>query len=345
MDSGSSVPPGVQIVQMSGPQLLSYLFHWGLFGALSVQLYLYYDAFPNDRLSTKCLVYTVYAIELVEAVLITQDAFAIFGYGFGDFTELTNIHLMWLDVPVTSGLVAFIGQSFYAYRVYVLSQSWIIPVLILVVSLISSIGAFFTGAIVLQGVPLAGYMLIRLNHELEAAGNYSLVNTTKISASSGVWCGATVVCDIMIAVCMTYYLSKQVTGFRQTRAVVSKLIRLIIETGTLTALVAVITFILFFAFPGKMYFSVSTCLLPRLYGNCILVILNARCQIVGGRGSYSMSMDFSSTPSYLRNTPPGGNDTHLAIKINQEVLSDTAMRGHVEMKGMGVESPDLGACV
>ncbi|KAJ7435454.1 hypothetical protein FB451DRAFT_1418196 [Mycena latifolia] len=161
MDSGSSVPPGVQIVQMSGPQLLSYLFHWGLFGALSVQLYLYYDAFPNDRLSTKCLVYTVYAIELVEAVLITQDAFAIFGYGFGDFTELTNIHLMWLDVPVTSGLVAFIGQSFYAYRVYVLSQSWIIPVLILVVSLISSIGAFFTGAIVLQGVPLAGPATLR----------------------------------------------------------------------------------------------------------------------------------------------------------------------------------------
>ncbi|KAJ7467580.1 hypothetical protein FB451DRAFT_1401579 [Mycena latifolia] len=276
MDSGSSVPPGVQIVQMSGPQLLSYLFHWGLFGALSVQLYLYYDAFPNDRLSTKCLVYTVYAIELVETVLITQDAFAIFGYGFGDFTELTNIHLMWLDVPVTSGLVAFIGQSFYAYCVYVLSQSWVIPVLILVVSLISSIGAFFTGAIVLQGVPLAGWQLLAREYDED--------------------------------------------------------IRIFRETGTLTALVAVITFILFFAFPGKMYFSVSTCLLPRLYGNC-------------GRGSYSMSMDFSSTPSYLRNTPPGGNDTHLAIKINQEVLSDTAMRGHVEMKGMGVESPDLGASV
>ncbi|KAJ7467567.1 hypothetical protein FB451DRAFT_1401569 [Mycena latifolia] len=323
MNPGSSVPPGVQIV--SGPQLLSYLFHWGLFGALSVQLYLYYDAFPNDRLSTKCLVYTVYAIELVETVLITQDAFAIFGYGFGDFTELTNIHLAWLDVPVTSGLVAFIGQSFYAYRVYVLSQSWVVPVLIVVVSPISSVGAFFTGAIMLQ------------------AGNYSLVNMTKISASSGVWCGATVVCDIIIAVCMTYYLSKQVTGFRQTRALVSKLIRLTIETGTLT--VAVITFILFFAFPGKMYFLVSTCPLPRLYGNCILVMLNARCQIVGGRGGYSMSMDLSSTPSFLRNTPPGGNDTHLAVKINREVLSDTAMHGHVEMKGMGIESTDLGACV
>ncbi|KAJ7463923.1 hypothetical protein FB451DRAFT_1403313 [Mycena latifolia] len=221
----SAVPPGLQIVEISGPRLVSALLQWGLFGALALDLY--YHAFPDDRLSTKCLVYTVYAIELVAMTLITHDVFAMFGYGFADVSVLGKIHLDWLDVPIMSGLVALIGQSFYAYRVYVLSKSWFVPVLIVILSLACNIGAFLAGAFILK------------------AGDFALLNTANIFAAMGVWYGASALSDIVIAVSMTYYLSAQVTGFRQTRALVSKVIRLTIETGTLTALLAVTNLILF----------------------------------------------------------------------------------------------------
>ncbi|KAJ7463926.1 hypothetical protein FB451DRAFT_1491954 [Mycena latifolia] len=288
-------------------------------------------AFPKDRLSTKLLVYSIYTIELVGTILQTHDAFETFGYGFGNFLAATTIKLGWLDIPVISGLVAFIGQSFYAYRVYVLSKSWIIPALIMIVSLTSSVSAFLAGAFSF------------------APDNVVRLSTPKVTAAVGVWCGASALSDILIAICMTYYLSNQVTGFRQTRALLSKLIRITLETGSLTALVAVTNLVVFLAFPNQTYYIIPTVLMARLYPSCMLVVLNSRCQIVGGRGTYLESTDgMLSTPSYLR-TPgsrgAGTNDTHL-VTINREVWSDAATHDHVEMKGMGVRNaPDVGTLV
>ncbi|KAJ6528754.1 hypothetical protein DFH09DRAFT_1412688, partial [Mycena vulgaris] len=252
--------PGFQIIEFSGPLLLGNLLHWGLFGTLSVQLYLYYQAFPNDRWPTKCLVYTVYTIELVQTILLTHDAFIMFGYGFGNPSALVEVGFYWLTIPVMSGLVAFIGQSFYAYRVHVLSKSWFIPILIVVVSLTSSVGAFIVGAFTFQGAVYECPFIIQQ-----------------------VWCGASALSDITIAVCMTFYLSKNDTGFRQTHALVSKLIRLTIETGSLTALVVLAGLTLFLAFPDRDYYATAAAVTPKLYANSLLVVLNSRIQMLGGR--------------------------------------------------------------
>lgn len=64
---------------------------------------LYYLAFPKDRQFTKYLVYSIYVVELGQTVLITHDAFLVFGYGFGDIKVLTDMHSNWLTVPVMSG--------------------------------------------------------------------------------------------------------------------------------------------------------------------------------------------------------------------------------------------------
>ncbi|KAJ7473454.1 hypothetical protein FB451DRAFT_292572 [Mycena latifolia] len=314
--------PDFHIVDFSGPLIIAVLLHWGLFGTLSVQLYLYYQAFPNDRLFNKCLVYTVYVIEFVQTILLTHDVFMVFGYGFGNFSALTKIYFDWLTVPVMSGLVAFIGQSFYAYRVYVLSKSWFIPYVIVVISLTSSVGAFITGALSFE------------------AGNIALLNNRQTSIAVGVWCGASALSDLIIAVCMTYYLSKHDTGFRQTHVLVSKLIRLTIETGSLTAVVVLTGLALFFAFPGRTYYTAAAAIIPKLYANSILVVLNARFQILGGRATYMSSMDLISTPTHLRNLGPGTDTSetpnNARIEITREVFSDRNSNEGIELKHMAV---------
>ncbi|KAF9062537.1 hypothetical protein BDP27DRAFT_1368762 [Rhodocollybia butyracea] len=183
----------------SGPLVLAYLLHWGLLGTLSVQIFnnqdhmadLYYLAFPNDRRTVKCIVYSIFTTEVVQSILVTRDAFAIYGYGFGNFNSLTDMHLDWLTVPVMSGIVAFAGQTFYAYRISILSNSKAVPVLILL--------------------------------------------SSKTSIAVGIWCGTAALGDIVIAVCMTYYLSHRDSGFSRTHSIITKYIRLTIETGSITA--------------------------------------------------------------------------------------------------------------
>ncbi|KAJ7908196.1 hypothetical protein B0H13DRAFT_2331599 [Mycena leptocephala] len=268
----SAIPP---VVELAGPQIISNVLHWGLFGTLTVQLYLYYEAFPNDWLVNKCLVYTVYTLELVQTILITQAMFATFGFGFGDPGALVKPNFAWLGVHIMAGLVALIGQSFYAYRVYMLSRSPFIPVFIVTFAIASSVGAFLAGAYTFEG-PLGQ-----------------------------LWLAGSALADIVIAVCMTYCLSKYDIKFRQTRVLVSKLTRLTIETGSVTALITLVTLTLFYVFPDNVYYQPSATIISTLYANTMLAVLNSRFQILGGRGAGTPTADMMmSTPSSLRVKEP-----------------------------------------
>lgn len=68
-----------------------------------------------------------------------------------------------------------------------------------------------------------------------------------------------------------------------THALVTKLVQLIVETGMLTALMATIDLILFMAFPHTAYHAAIALTLAKLYSNSMLVILNSRIRIIGGR--------------------------------------------------------------
>ncbi|KAJ6476524.1 hypothetical protein C8R47DRAFT_1220363 [Mycena vitilis] len=96
MSTPPVVPAGLHVVELSGPLIVGYLLHWGLFGTLTIQL-----SFPKDRIANKAL---VYSIELVQTILISWDAFTIFGYGFLDLSAVTKMDFAWLSIPIMSGV-------------------------------------------------------------------------------------------------------------------------------------------------------------------------------------------------------------------------------------------------
>ncbi|KAK0486437.1 hypothetical protein IW261DRAFT_797744 [Armillaria novae-zelandiae] len=276
------VPTGYPIERLSGPLIVGYLLHWGLFGTLSVQLYLYYLAFPKDRKSTKCLVYGMYIVEFVQTMFVTHDAFVIFGYGFGDMEAVTGVHFDWLTIPLMSTIAASAGHTFYAYRLAILSKSRIVPAFVICVSLTSGAAAIITGVYAFQ------------------EGDFTKVHNSKTSIAVGMWCGCSALCDIVIAICMTYYLMHSHTGFCQTQIVITKLIRLIIETGSVTAVAASLNLILFFVFPQTFVFMTLAIIMPKLYANTVYVVLNSRIRIMGGRDTYTSSSDMSSPTTMIR---------------------------------------------
>ncbi|KAF9022338.1 hypothetical protein BDZ89DRAFT_1070732 [Hymenopellis radicata] len=250
-------------IRSSAPLLTGFMIHWCLFSTLSVQTYIYYEARVRDRWVTTYLVYGVYAMEVVQTAFVIYDAFAIFVYGFGDVDSLPAIHFHWLTIPIMSGLVSCASQLFYAYRIFILSKRHRIAPLI-----ISSIALGSAGA----GL-LSGYYAYTI-------GSLSQLTGKSPSLAIGFWCGGAAVCDILIAIFMTRYLTKCDTGFRHTRLLISKLIRVSVETGTLTAVVAILDLILFFAFPNEcLYISISLWL-PKLYANAMIMVINARFRIL-----------------------------------------------------------------
>ncbi|KAK0493076.1 hypothetical protein EDD18DRAFT_1464990 [Armillaria luteobubalina] len=341
------VPVGYPIEKLSGPLIVAYLLHWGLFGTLSVQLYLYYLAFPNDRKFTKCLVYGVYVIEFVQTMIFTHDAFATFGYGFGDIEALTGMYFNWFTVPIMSAVSAFIGQAFYAYRIFILSKSLIVPIFVICVSLTSLVAGIITGVWCFP------------------ADNVIELNSPRMSVAVGILCGAAALCDITIAICMTYYLMRRNTDFRRTQMLVTKLIRLTVETGSVTgmqctihrrredniiyvqlsSLCSVLSF--FFAFPHQTFYGTPTLIVAKLYANNVYMVLNSRIRIIGGRDTYTSSADMSITTTMMRDmtqstegTPPTDRfqGRVSVIAITPEIFIDDHEMGKERMCRMAAVS-------
>ncbi|PBK61307.1 hypothetical protein ARMSODRAFT_1008856 [Armillaria solidipes] len=321
------VPVGYPIEKLSGPLIVAYLLHWGLFGTLSVQLYLYYLAFPMDRKFTKCLVYGIYIFEFVQTMIFTHDAFATFGYGFGDLEALTGMYFSWFTVPIMSAVSACIGQGFYAYRIFILSKSPIVPIFVICVSLTSLVAGIIIGVWCFP------------------ADNVTELNSPRMSVAVGILCGASALCDIIIAICMTYYLMRSNTAFRRTQMLVTKLIRLTVETGSVTAVVALLSFILFFAFPHQTFYGTPTLIVAKLYANNVYMVLNSRIRIIGGRDTYTSSIDMSITTTMIKDmtsqSTEGTRPTDRiqgrvsVVAITPEVFNDDHEMGQEKDKPQG----------
>ncbi|PBK82217.1 hypothetical protein ARMGADRAFT_1171066 [Armillaria gallica] len=308
------VPAGYPIERLSGPTLVGSLLHWGLFGTLSVQLYLYYLAFPKDRRSIKYLVYGVYIVEFVQTMFITNDTFARFGYGFGELEALTEVQFSYLVVSILGTISTSVGQGFYAYRIYILSRSQIVPVFVICVSLNSFVAATITSVYYFQ------------------AGDLAKLNDRETSISLVISCGGYALCDIVIAICMTYYLMRSTTGFRRTQILVAKIIRLTIETGSVTAVVALVILILFLAFPHQAFYVTPSLVISKLYANTIYMVLNSRIRIMGGRDTYESSTDMEITTTMMRDitshSTQGAQRTPV-VAITKEVYSSDDEMGRM----------------
>ncbi|KJA16817.1 hypothetical protein HYPSUDRAFT_171009 [Hypholoma sublateritium FD-334 SS-4] len=198
--------------------LVGYILNWGLYGVLSMQVYLYYLAFPKDRSGHKIVVYGTFLLESTQTFLFTSSAFKTFATGFGNPAVLDKVDVLWFSMFIMSGIVAFITQSFYAYRVRILAQSIHAAVAIIALAFLQLGGALAVGI------------------ETKQAGLFSHFWNTKSTISTGIWEGASTSCDIIIAVSMMYYLSRRDSNIKDPNVFITKFVNLTIETGALTGM-------------------------------------------------------------------------------------------------------------
>ncbi|KAL0576338.1 hypothetical protein V5O48_005636 [Marasmius crinis-equi] len=273
-----------------------------LYGIQVLQVYMYYMSFPKDRIFVKCMVYAVFLLDTLQTVFFFHDAFQMFGYGFGDMATLKHAHLSGLSVPILTGLVSLIVQSFYAHQIRMLSRSNVLVVVIIAIALIQFGASIWTGCLV--------FLINNLSN---------LQKGSFIQCS--VWLGGSALCDTIIAVVMTFYLLKANAAMKSTQVLIARLIHLVIETGTATATVAIIDLILYVAVQKYPFHMLPSRSLAKVYSNTLLVILNSRIRIMGSR------VDARLHPSFIN------REDWTDLKFASTVRNTTTSAMNAESRG------------
>ncbi|KAF9461113.1 hypothetical protein BDZ94DRAFT_1237980 [Collybia nuda] len=312
--ASATTPTPSEIAKSTAPLLLGSILNWGLYGGLCVQSYYYYVAFPKDRTMVKALVYGLFLVETVQSILIAHDVFAFFAFGFGDFVAASDPHLTWLDGPVMTAIASCTVQIYFARQIYAISGSKLAGI-----TIVLSISAIISGVKALQ--------LGDLN-VLQAQAHTTIA----------IWLVGSAVCDIIIAIFLVYFLSRKTTGFKTTQTLITKLMRLTIETGSsyTLATIAIVDVVLFLAFPENSYHVAPALILGKLYSNTLLTTLNSRLLIVNSRSNTSDELNsyrlentgqnFVSSNQRMR--IPGVNprskrdDTAVTVNIEREVWTN-----------------------
>ncbi|KAF7377596.1 hypothetical protein MSAN_00182400 [Mycena sanguinolenta] len=250
-------PSREDIIFLAGPRLIGLIFNWGLLGVLTTQVYIYYVNFPKDRRFLKILVYVVYVLDWVQTCSATYDAFQWFVYGWGSTPALYGLYTAYLNIPILSSTIGAIVQIFFGWRIWTISDSRVVFAFVVLLALLQ-----------LGGGGAVAYFLY--NDASEVARSVGLVRAV------GIRLAGSAAVDTVIAVSMTYFLIRSRTqALNHINTVLTRLIRLTIETGTLTAIAAIVDLVFFLRAHNGLH-QVSGVILCKLYSNTLLVLFNNR---------------------------------------------------------------------
>ncbi|KAG7088964.1 hypothetical protein E1B28_012909 [Marasmius oreades] len=267
----SSISLDEAIVMLSETLILTSLFHWGLFGILTVQMFLYHKSFSRDKLAIRVVFYSIYIMEALQTVWVARKVYLFCGSGSRnasyDLLE-SMIRVDWGDeaIIVKTGIVGLLCQCFSAWRIWVLSRSKVMTISVVILSLLSAAAtAAFAGS---------AYII----EFLVSIDSNSLLTR---DITTILWTASSALCDTIIVIFMGLILKRSKVKVQQgTRTLITKILWLTVTTGALTALMALFALILLVAPIGAVgAWLPAAMLIGKVEANSYLAVLNSRIRL------------------------------------------------------------------
>jgi len=249
--------PNVQL--LFGPMLIGVFFNMILYGILIVQTYTYYQLYKKDAPWIRFLVMYLFIIETANTgfdMFIMYEPL-ILRYGSPDGTKF--FPTLFASEPLVIVAVSTPIQLFFAWRILKLTKSIWIPAVIVLFAIVSLAGGIWTGVMV---------AILKLFAKKPLLHNPALV-----------WFLSSCVADILITASLVFSLTKRRTGFVATDDAISRLIRMTVQTGMLTAFFAIGDVVFFMTLPHTALNFLWDLALSKLYTNCLMSTLNARASL------------------------------------------------------------------
>ncbi|KAK0203734.1 hypothetical protein DFS33DRAFT_827461 [Desarmillaria ectypa] len=301
---------GVDVPLFTGPLVLGYMWGYGLYGALLVQMYIYYTLFSSDELRLKMLVWSLFILETTFVFISTLTAWNTFGLGWGDTHTLFFLGTSFGALPVLSGIISFMTQNFYLWRIWTMKmRNLFIIIGIETVSLVQCIFAIY------YGITLALH---------EGGVNEMII----LSPFRITWLMGCALCDILITTTMVLVLHKEKKNstFSSTSMALKRSIRYAVETGVITTVMAITEFILYVAAKHHTFHLTMFLMLSKVYVGSLVATLNTRALVANDDGKadvYTPSPPrikpsdlWDRTDSMSRSGEPSGKRTREVIALS-----------------------------
>ncbi|KAJ7577672.1 hypothetical protein C8J56DRAFT_970462 [Mycena floridula] len=277
----STFPPGFP------PVFFGNLFNFWLFGILTVQAYYYYINFgKTDLKRIRFIALFTVVLEFVQTVLVISDGYILFCERWGDPAVLLRAGLAWFYVPVLGGLMSFVAQVFWAWRLSMLTKIIWIPIAIITLSVTQFIASLVGG--------ISGRNRFALEFK-----------------PLTVWIISVATADVIIVISMLYFYATNRSVFAGTKVALSKILFITIETGMCCAMVV----LLFLVFKNQNWHLCTAITLSKFYANSLLLVLNSR---KGGRYSKSDTEAYQIQSQQRTDNRYGG----INIQVTRDLRAD-----------------------
>jgi len=276
-----------------------------LYGVTVTQTWIYYWNYLNrDPRLLNGFVALLFILDTLHTILCVYSIYWYLILNFGNVVNL-DINLWALNIQTDLGaLIGFFVQLFYARRVYIMSRSTVVPMIIAVLG-----GIYFALGIVFT---VKAFTLQRFSRY------GSMVWVTCVGLSSAA------VADILIALAMCWYLYHKKTGFSKTDSIIMTLISYSINTGLVTSILASGMLVSFVVLRNTLVWEVFFWLMGKCYMNSFLAILNNRDTLRerssddnSSNAFHLWSMRPNKTP-YKSTTGP----TAVAVTVHRTATAD-----------------------
>ncbi|KAJ3566627.1 hypothetical protein NP233_g6879 [Leucocoprinus birnbaumii] len=250
---------------ITGPPLIGAVLNWWLYGILIMQYFMYINNVKKDRMFLRVIVHCIFLVDTAQTIMVMDDLFFWYVYGFGDASVMRQLHLASVDGPFIDAGIALTVQLVYCWRIWVLGKWRITPVVIAVLAIGGCASGMFVGI-----------------HDA-VTGTVEPIDRKM----DNVWLFLTAATDILIAGSMTYLLLRfrSTKTSQSTMAAVKRILALTVETNAVTTILAIVLITMFLvpslAPPKTTLFLVIGYNLGKLYSNCFMVLLNQRLYYEG----------------------------------------------------------------
>ncbi|KAF8158409.1 hypothetical protein B0H34DRAFT_708683 [Crassisporium funariophilum] len=264
-----------------GPVLIGFTFNAVLLGVMFTQVYLYYTQFKNDKMWIKIFVAVLFALDILNTSCDAAYLYLALIKHFGDFQYLGVVTWLFDTDPALTGFIVTLVQAFFAWRIYILTKSWLYPIVILATAITGGITAILT--------------------PVEVAKAPFFVDIGQSKTTISIWLSAEVLGDIIITTVLVWHLSSHKTGFQRSDMIIDRIIRITIQTGLLTMIFAAINLIVFLTDPTGMHllFNFPLC---KLYSNSLMSTLNSRSGWSNGPSGISTGKETEDHTKSLTHT-------------------------------------------
>jgi len=223
-----------------------------LLGVLAIQTYYYFEHYPNDRYRIKVLVGALLVTEVLHSILTAHSLYLLTVQSFPFPPDLPwSVKI----AVLCSSFIDMTFESYYAYRIRIVSQRWEFPVFCW---LIASLRFACNVAAVILVFKFDLVHFVMMWKQLILA---PLI--------------AGLVLNLAIAAVLTHYIFGGARGLPSTRPTFTRCIMFSIESGFLTCLLIVVM-LTFASLTGNFIWLAMHFIITKTNSNSILVTLNSR---------------------------------------------------------------------